>query len=281
VSPRAPTCDLHSHSLASDGTYTPSQVVEYALERGLAALALTDHDTVAGLPEARERAAGTALRIIPGIEISTAHLGVEVHVLAYFVDETATELTTALEHFRAVRRDRARSILERLKRLGMPLTEDEVVERAKGGTVGRPHVAEAMVARGYVTSFDEAFRRFIGAHGPAWVPKPVPTPQEAVELVQRSGGVAAIAHPATIGNDSLIPPLAGRGLVGLECIHPKHDPASEQRYRDLAQRLGLVVTGGSDCHGRRPGGSMIGYGDVPASVVDELEVAVRRVRGAG
>jgi predicted metal-dependent phosphoesterase TrpH len=281
VSSRAPICDLHSHSLASDGTYTPSQVVEHALERGLAALSLTDHDTVAGLPEARERAAGTGLRIVPGVELSTSHGGIEVHVLAYFVDETAAELTTALDHYREVRRERARSILARLQRLGMPLTEDEVVERAKGGTVGRPHVAEAMVARGYVTSFDEAFRRFIGAHGPAWVPKPVPTPQEAVALVRRSGGVAAIAHPATIGQDALIPELAAQGLVGLECIHPKHDPASEQRYRDLARRLGLIVTGGSDCHGRRPGGSMIGYGEVPAGVVDALEDAARRVRGGG
>jgi hypothetical protein len=280
VSSRPPTCDLHSHSLASDGTYTPSQVVEHALERGLVALALTDHDTVDGLPEARERAAGTALRIIPGIELSTSHLGVEVHVLAYFVDETATELTAALDHFRAVRRERARSILERLKSLGMPLTEDDVVDRAKGGTVGRPHVAEAMVARGYVTSFDEAFRRYLGTHGPAWVPKPVPTPPEAIALVRRAGGVTAIAHPATIGNDALIPELAGQGLVGLECIHPKHDPASEQRYRDMARRLGLIVTGGSDCHGRRPGGSTIGYGDVPAGVVDALEDAVRRGRGA-
>lgn len=279
MSPRAPTCDLHSHSLCSDGTYTPSQVVEHALDRGLSALALTDHDTVDGLPEARERAAGTSLRIVPGIEISTSHGGTEVHVLAYFVDETTSELVAALNHFRVVRRDRARAILDRLKGLGMPLSEAEVVERARGGTVGRPHVAEAMVARGYVSSFDEAFRRYIGSHGPAWVPKPVPTPREAIELVRRAGGVTAIAHPATVGHDGLIPELARHGLVGVECIHPKHDPASEQRYRDIAQRLGLVITGGSDCHGRRPGGSMIGYGDVPASVVDELEAAVRALRG--
>ncbi len=280
MSPRPATCDLHSHSLCSDGTEPPAQLVEHALERDLVALSLTDHDTMEGQAEARARAAGTSLRIIPGLELSTSHNGLEVHVLAYFVDEDNEELVAALAHFKTVRRERARAILERLKRLGMPLTEEEVLERAHGGTIGRPHVAEALVARGYVMSFDEAFRRYLGNRGPAWVPKPVPTPSEAIELVHRAGGVTSIAHPATVGQDSLIPEFAKRGLAGLECIHPKHDPASEQRYRDMAARLGLIVTGGSDCHGRRPGGSMIGYGDVPAGVVEALEAAAEAVRGS-
>jgi hypothetical protein len=275
---RPVTCDLHSHSLHSDGTERPAQLVEHALDRGLVALSLTDHDTMDGLAEARERASGTTLRVIPGIELSTAHHAIEVHVLAYFVDVNNEELAAALEHFKVVRRQRARAILDRLKRLGMPLTEEEVLERARGGTVGRPHVAEALVARGYVMSFDEAFRRYLGNRGPAWVPKPVPTPAEAIQLVHRAGGVTSIAHPATMGQDGLISEFAKQGLAGLECIHPKHDPASEQRYRDLAGRLGLIVTGGSDCHGRRPGGSMIGYGDVPATVVEALEGAARSVR---
>lgn len=271
-------CDLHTHSTWSDGTEPPAQVVEHALKRGLAALALTDHDSLEGLPEARERAQGTSLRVVSGVELSTAEGQSEVHVLGYFMDEGHTELKEALAHFRAVRRERARAILERLERLGMPLTEEEVFERARGGTVGRPHVAEALVGRGYVASLDEAFRRYLGNHGPAWVPKPVLTPADAIALVRRAGGVAAIAHPATIGRDPLISELARAGLVGLECIHPKHDPGTTARYKELAMRLGLVVTGGSDCHGRRPTGSVVGYGEVPASVVDALEEAVRAVR---
>ncbi|HKA23835.1 MAG TPA: PHP domain-containing protein [Candidatus Eisenbacteria bacterium] len=277
---RPPTCDLHSHSLWSDGTESPAQVVEHALARELSALALTDHDTLEGIPEARSRAQGTSLRIISGVELSSAEHGAEVHVLGYFLDENLDELTAALARFREVRRERARLMLERLSSLGMPLSEEDVFARAKGGTVGRPHVAEALVAQGHCATLDEAFRRFLGNHGPAWVPKPVLTPVEAVGLVRRAGGAAVVAHPATIGRDSLIADLAKQGLAGLECIHPKHDPSTTERYRDMARRLGLVPTGGSDCHGRRPGGSMIGYGDVPLSVVDELEEAARSVRGA-
>jgi 3',5'-nucleoside bisphosphate phosphatase len=277
---RPPTCDLHTHSLWSDGTEPPAQVVEHALDRELSALALTDHDTLEGLPEARARAQGTNLRVISGVELSSAEHGAEVHVLGYFLDETPGELTAALARFREVRRERARLMLERLSSMGMPLSEEDVFARAKGGTVGRPHVAEALVARGFVASLDEAFRRFLGNHGPAWVPKPVLTPAEAVALIRRAGGAAVVAHPATIGRDSLIADLAKQGLAGLECIHPKHDPSTTERYRDMARKLGLVVTGGSDCHGRRPGGSVIGYGDVPLSVVDELEEVARSVRGA-
>jgi predicted metal-dependent phosphoesterase TrpH len=276
---RAATCDLHTHSTWSDGTEAPAQVIEHALERGLGALALTDHDTLEGLKEARERAQGTSLRVISGVELSSAEGNIEIHVLGYFIDEDHPELTQALIHFRSVRKERARAMLDRLKSLGMPLTEEEVFERARGGTVGRPHVAEALVGRGYVATLDEAFRRFLGNHGPAWVPKPVLTPVEAISLVRRAGGVAVIAHPATIGRDPLITDLARQGLVGLECIHPKHDFSTAERYRAMASRIGLVATGGSDCHGRRPGGSMIGYGDVPLSVVDALEEAVRAVRG--
>jgi predicted metal-dependent phosphoesterase TrpH len=275
---RGPICDLHTHSLWSDGTETPSRVVEIALSRNLAALALTDHDTLDALPEARERANGTSLRIIPGVELSTADGPLEIHILGYFFDEDDEDLRAALTHFRSVRKERMRGMIEQLARLGMTLEEEEVLVRAKGGTVGRPHVAEALVARGYVATIDEAFRRYLGNHGPAWVPKPVLTPSEAIDLVRRAGGITAVAHPATIGRDAILADLARAGLTGLECIHPKHDTAMTSRYRDAATRLGLVVTGGSDCHGRRPGGSVVGFGDVPASVVDTLESAARAVR---
>lgn len=276
--PSPPTCDLHTHTLCSDGVQTPTALVALALERGLGAIAITDHDSLRGLPEARERADGADLEIVPGVELSTAAGDLEVHVLGYFVDETHAGLLAALRRFRDVRRERVRSILLRLEELGLPLTEDEVLVHARGEAVGRPHIAEAMVARRYAASLDDAFRRFLGTHGPAWVPKPVPTPAEAVRLVSESGGVASVAHPATIGDDRILESLAAAGLAGIECIHPKHDAATERRYRETAKVLGLIVTGGSDTHGRRAGGGALGYGNVPLQVVEELRDAAGAAR---
>lgn len=276
--PATEFCDLHTHTLCSDGLQTPTQVVEAALERGLAALAITDHDSLQGLDEARRRAAGTGLEIVPGVELSTAAGELEVHVLGYFFDETNAEFLAQLRRFRDVRRERVRAILGRLGELGMPLDEAEVFGCARGEAVGRPHVAEAMVARGYALHLDDAFRRFLGTHRPAWVPKPVLTPPDAVRLVASAGGVTSVAHPATIGDDRVLDELAAAGLHGIECIHPKHDAATEARYREIAARHGLLVTGGSDSHGRRPGGIPLGYGNVPASVVEELRAAATSAR---
>lgn len=274
----SPTCDLHTHTLCSDGVQSPTEVVGQALERGLGALAITDHDTLQGLDEARQRAAGTGLEIVPGVELSTAAGDLEVHVLGYFVDESSPDFLGALRRFRDVRRERVRGILDRLASLGLSLSEDEVLACARGDAVGRPHIAEAMLARGYVTNLDDAFRRFLGTHGPAWVPKPVLTPAQAVRLVTDAGGVTSVAHPATIGDDRLLDELAASGLSAIECIHPKHDAATERRYRETAARLGLIVTGGSDSHGRRLGGSTLGYGNVPLAVVEELRGEATAVR---
>ena len=279
--PATEFCDLHTHTLCSDGLQTPSEVVEAGLERGLKALAITDHDTLQGLDEARRRAAGTGLEIVPGVELSTAAGDLEVHVLGYFFDEDDAVFQGELRRFRDVRRERIRAILERLAELGMPLDEEEVLRCARGEAVGRPHVAEAMVARGYATNLDDAFRRFLGTHRPAWVPKPVLTPTGAIQLVAAAGGVTSVAHPATIGDDRILDDLAAAGLNAIECVHPKHDAASEARYREIAARHGLLVTGGSDSHGRKPGGIPIGYGNVSASVVEELRAAAPSARARG
>lgn len=275
--PSQRTCDLHTHTLCSDGVQTPTELVAQALERGLGAIAITDHDTLTGLDEARQHADG-GLEIVPGVELSTAAGDLEVHVLGYFVNEAHAGFLDALARFRGVRRERVRGILERLAELGMPLTEAEVLANARGEAVGRPHIAEAMVARRYATSLDDAFRRYLGTHGPAWVAKPVPTPVEAVRLVAQAGGVTSVAHPATIGDDRVLEELAAAGLNAIECTHPKHDASTERRYRDMAERLGLIKTGGSDTHGRRSGGSSLGYGDVPIAVVEELRDAASAVR---
>jgi predicted metal-dependent phosphoesterase TrpH len=272
------TVDLHTHSIHSDGTWTPTQIVEKALARGLSAIALSDHDSVDGLDEARSRAAGTALEIVSGVELSAYDGSVEVHVLGYFVDDHDAEFRQALMQFREQRLLRAHAILERLEELGFELSWDDVIERAKGGSIGRPHIAEAMVAANHVGSLDEAFRRFLGPRGSAYVPRKSLTPRGAIELVKRASGVAVIAHPATMQRDGIVPELALQGLGGLEVIHPRHDPDDRRRYQRLCDRHNLIATGGSDSHGERTGYTNIGDGDVPMSAVEGLRRVAEGLR---
>jgi len=268
--------DLHSHSLHSDGTQTPTAIVERALSKGLSALALTDHDSVDGLDEARARAEGTGLEIISGVELS-AHDGTcEVHVLGLYVDDHDAEFRQALVTFREQRLLRAHAILGRLEELGFDLSWDDVLERAQGGSIGRPHIAEAMVAAGYVGTIDEAFRRFLGNKGPAHIARKTLTPRGAIELVRRAGGVPAIAHPATMQRDGIIPELAKLGLGALEVHHPRHDEGDRRRYLRLCERYGLIPTGGSDSHGARTGYSQVGDTSVAAEIVDRLREAAGR-----
>ncbi len=268
--------DLHTHSLHSDGTNTPTAIVERALLKGLSALALTDHDSVDGMDEARARAEGTRLEIIPGVELSAHDASCEVHVLGLYVDDHDSEFRQALVTFREQRLLRAHAILERLEELGFDLSWDDVIERAQGGSIGRPHIAEAMVAAGYVSSIDEAFRRFLGNKGPANVTRKTLTPRGAIELVRRAGGVAAIAHPATMQRDSIIPELAKLGLQALEVYHPRHDENDRRRYLRLCEKYNLIATGGSDSHGTRTGYSQVGDTNVPFEVVERLREAAGR-----
>jgi len=272
--------DLHSHSLHSDGTQTPTAIVERALSKGLSALALTDHDSVDGLDEARARAEGTGLEIISGVELSAHDGSCEVHVLGLYVDDHDAEFRQALVTFREQRLLRAHAILGRLEELGFDLSWDDVLERAQGGSIGRPHIAEAMVAAGYVSTIDEAFRRFLGNRGPAHIARKTLTPRGAIELVRRAGGVPAIAHPATMQRDSIIPEMAKLGLGALEVHHPRHDEGDRRRYLRLCERYGLIATGGSDSHGARTGYSQVGDTSVAADIVDRLREAAGR-DGAG
>jgi predicted metal-dependent phosphoesterase TrpH len=265
--------DLHTHSLHSDGTHTPTAIVERALSKGLTALALTDHDSVDGLDEARARADGTRLEIIPGVELSAHDGSCEVHVLGLYVDDHDAEFRQTLVTFREQRLLRAHAILERLEELGFDLSWDDVIERAQGGSIGRPHIAEAMVAAGYVGTIDEAFRRFLGTKGPAHVARKTLTPRGAIELVKRAGGVAAIAHPATMQRDAIVPELAKLGLLALEVYHPRHDENDRRRYLRLCEKYRLIATGGSDSHGARTGYSQVGDTTVSIDVVDRLREA--------
>ena len=270
--------DLHMHSTASDGSFLPEVVAATAAANGVEVLALTDHDTLDGIPAARERAERDGIRLITGIELSVGENGIDVHLLAYGFDTSEPTLVAAVGRYREGRRERARKILSRLKGLGIRISLDEVEAIAKGGALGRPHVAEALLEGGYVESFNEAFQRFLGHHAPAYVPKPLVTLEEAAAIVRDAGGVTVLAHPGTLNRDYLIPSWARRGLDGIEVWHSKHSADAVERYQGFAKLHGLLMTGGSDYHGERTPDVTIGCVAVPEDILGPLDAAFRARR---
>ena len=270
--------DLHLHSTASDGSLAPADVVALAQRNGVKIMALTDHDSLGGLPAALERAVEAGIRIIPGIELSVSEQNMDVHLLAYGFDPSDARLLEAIARYRESRHDRARKILLRLKGLGIRIPMEEVEEIARGGAIGRPHVAEALMVNGHVETFHEAFQRYLGHHAPACVAKHTVSLEEAVEVVRDAGGVTVLAHPGTLNRDAWIAGLARRGLDGIEVWHSKHGPAEINRYREIARAHGLIMTGGSDFHGERTPDVSIGSVAVPEQVVADLDEALRARR---
>ncbi len=256
--------DLHLHSHHSDGVLPPDRVVAAAASAGLKAVALTDHDTVAGVEEAM-RAAPSGLEVIPGAELSSVYRGRDIHLLAYYLDHADAHLRASLEPYRRERLLRAERIVKRLNRLGVAVTMDEVLAIAGAGvpaesaSIGRPHVAEALVRRGAVRDVEEAFDRYLRRGQPAYVTKPAIPLADALKLVRESGGVAVIAHPALNLGEAETRDLARAGLAGIEAWHPKHTPEQKASLDRMASELGLVASGGSDFHGpgrsRHPVGS--------------------------
>jgi 3',5'-nucleoside bisphosphate phosphatase len=251
--------DLHAHSTASDGTDPPAEVMHRARDAGLDVVALTDHDTLAGLAEARG-ALPPGLALVTGMELSCRLDGRSVHMLAYAVDPANAELAAETEAIAEGRIDRARQMVARLAGLGVNVTWPQVAALAGDGVVGRPHIARAMVEAGAITSPDQAFTpEWIGAGGRAYVSKYAPDPVAAIWLIRAAGGVAVLAHPGAVSrgerlSDETIARLAEAGMTGLEVAHPDHDHFERQRLGALAADLGLVPTGGSDDHG-----SLTGY----------------------
>lgn len=247
--------ELHAHTTASDGTFSPTEAVERALALGLEALALTDHDTMDGVAEARLRAHGTSLEIVPGVEISCLHRGGPVHLLAYWPDPAGHELAEQLGRVRESRRTRAARMVDRLRQAGYPVTMERVMSIAGGGNPGRPHIAQALVEAGAIRNLNEAFTpELIGTGGMAYVEKYVVEPVRAVGLVREAGGAPVLAHPGLHRGtapvpDDLIDEMARAGLIGIEAGHIDHTPEETERFRSMASALGLVVTAGSDCHG--------------------------------
>jgi predicted metal-dependent phosphoesterase TrpH len=250
--------DLHSHSSASDGTRSPADVVRRAAAAGVDVLALTDHDTVEGMPKAAA-ALPPGLTLIPGMELSCRRDGHSVHVLAYLFDAEHTELARECRTIRESRVERARAMVAKLAELGVPVTWEQVASIAGDGVIGRPHIARAMIATGVVSSVQEAFTtEWIGPGGRAHVKRYALDPADAIALVHSAGGVAVLAHPFAVTRGWIVPErlvaeLAGAGLDGVEVAHPDHDPEQRDRLRAIARRLDLAVTGGSDDHGELTG----------------------------
>jgi 3',5'-nucleoside bisphosphate phosphatase len=272
--------DLHMHSTASDGSFPPDEVARMAAANHVDVFSLTDHDTLDGLPAAEACAKESGIRLIPGVELSVSEEGMDVHLLAYGFDPKDPALEAAVQRYREGRRERARKILLRLKGLGIRISLEEVESISRGGALGRPHVAEALLQGGYVESFNEAFQRYLGHHAPAYVPKPRVTLEEASSIVRDAGGVTILAHPGTLNRDHLIPAWARRGLDGIEVWHSKHDASAVERYRGFAQLHGLLMTGGSDYHGDRTPGVAIGCVEVPGEILKPLDAVFRTRRPA-
>lgn len=266
--------DLHVHSTASDGTATPTELVSLALERGVDVLAIADHDSVSGLAEAQLAAEGTALTLIPAVELSAVGSGIDVHILAYFVDPTDSSLAAELSELRSARFRRAQAMVEALADAGYSVTLDDVLALSGGGAVGRSHVARALVGSGAAESVSDAFKRLIGRGMPFYVPKDSQSPQMVISAVRELGAIPVLAHPGVTQTDPIVPELVEAGLLGIEAYHADHTPQQRTAYARLAAELGLLVTGGTDYHGATAPNPVLGSVDVP-------EAAVRALLAAG
>ncbi|MCX5767375.1 MAG: PHP domain-containing protein [Gemmatimonadetes bacterium] len=275
----AGSIDLHSHTTASDGARTPSDSVTNAAAAGLAALAITDHDTVAGVAEARLMGDQLGVRIIAGVELSVFEGDREVHLLGLHLDRPA-HMENALTEVRHARRERAISIVAKLNALGVPVTVEAVLAEAAGGAIGRPHVARAIIAGGWVKDQREAFDRYLGAGRPANVEKSRLTVADGVRLVHEAGGISVFAHPGGDGRRELIESLVAQGLDGIEIRHPSHGGEDVRRLAALTQHFDLVPSGGSDWHGAASGPRVIGCQCVPSEwlEIQEARVAQRRAQ---
>ncbi len=262
--------DLHLHTLASDGADSVVQVLETSRREGLAAVSITDHDSVGSVAEAVSLGPEYGVEVVPGIEISVDLGEAEMHLLGYFIDYRDRELLARLSYLRDIRSRRAARMLEILAGMGIPLDLEALLPGQITGSVGRLHIALALVRAGHVRSPGEAFARYIGNDGPAYVPKLKLEVPEAMDMILRAGGVPVLAHPGQFNRDEMIPDLIDRGLAGLEAYYPSHSRFEVNHYLELARHYGLVATGGSDFHGLNKENVRIAAAVAPYSAVEEL-----------
>ena len=267
--------DLHVQTTASDGVFSPREVVVLAQRAALDAIAVTDHDSVDGLDQALQEGEDRGLLVIPGVELSSDADGTDVHILGYFVDWRSDALRQRLEALRDARRLRAERMVEALTKGGYPLTLQDVLRQSGEGAIGRAHIGRALVDVGHATSMRDAFEHFIGHGGPFYVKKPLAHPREVCRVIVEAGGLPVLAHPAVSRAEGLVAELVDAGLVGIEVYHSEHDAVARGRLLALAEEYRLLVTGGSDFHGHR-GGVELGVADVPTDLLEPLMLAARR-----
>ena len=263
--------DLHAHSTASDGAVSPAELVEAASRAKLQAIAITDHDTIAGNDEAFATGASLGIRVVRGCELSAYDGDSEIHLLALHIRD-AGAIRPSLEGFQRERVERGYAIVERLALAGVPVSIDDVLAEAAGGALGRPHIARAMIRAGHVADHRDAFDKYLGAGKPAYVPKPRLEISDAIGLTHSAGALAVWAHPGRDGTRERLVRLTALGLDGVEVRHPGHTPADTQRLGRLAQELDLVPSGGSDWHGATEGYRVIGNMHVPEAWLELQDV---------
>lgn len=269
-----PCADLHLHTNHSDGTYTPEEVVSVAKNVGLTTIAITDHDTLDGVAPAQAASGRDGPEVVAGVELGTpADDGdlPEAHIVGLFVDDDNAELRGALESWRALRRERIGRICEKLNRVGVALRPEEVFALAGGTSVGRLHVARALVAGGFTSTINVAFKQWLGTDGSAYVPRQCASGAELVGLIHRAGGVAVLAHPQLNVKDEEIPAFAAIGIDAIEVYLPEQSAADEQHYLEIARDLGLLVSGGSDCHGESSRCAVMGAVRLEMSLFEALK----------
>jgi hypothetical protein len=272
--------DLHLHTTASDGTLAPAALIARAAAAGLTVVSVTDHDTVAGLGEARDAAARHGVRLVNGVEITAVEDGRDVHMLGYFLDPSDAGLAGFLERQRADRIRRVRDIADRLRGLGCPIDVEGLLASSAaqpGRSIGRPQIARELVSAGYARDRNDAFDRLIGHDRPAYVPRRGPAPEAVIEIVGRAGGIVSLAHPGLTKVDGIIPRLVAAGLAALEVRHTDHAPETERHYRVLAATHGVATSGGSDYHGDS-GHRAVSLGAVTLPGADLAALESRAVR---
>jgi 3',5'-nucleoside bisphosphate phosphatase len=272
--------DLHMHTTLSDGTSSPAELLSIVRSKNLVAFAVTDHDTLAGYQAVKALRTDDDPELITGVELSVTIGEDDVHLLAYLFDEDHAELGAALVEFQKKREQRGRDMVDRLYKMGVKLPFEEVMTTAGNSAVGRPHVAATLLRLKLVSGYQEAFDRYISRGGPAYVPKTMLPPQEAIDLIHRAGGVTVLAHPFIDDMAKHVETLAQMGLDGIEVRHSAHSRDDELRLERIAARHGLLLSGGSDFHGREGRYGMIGSQKVPASYLDKMKEKAWHIRNS-
>ena len=272
---KAMLVDLHIHTIFSDGRYSPEEVVGLAKRANISIISITDHDTVEGIEPVSEAAKGLNITVIPGVEFSARKEGKSVHILGYFIDCKNVRLVDFLNWMKKARYERAGKVVEKFRSFGIELDMQEVVEEAGPGVIGRPHIAEVLVKRGKVNGIGEVFTKYLGYGKPCYIPKANISPKEVIDVIKDASGIPILAHPGLLSEDDWIPELVDDGLEGIEVWYSRHSNNQIEKYKRIAQKYNLLMSGGSDSHGRIKKYPLIGEYKLPYSFLKNLLAKVK------